>query len=97
MIQRKCGYRLKNRLNYTQMNIVKQPNQLHLSTVFTYLDWVTNTCITYRSRLTEVVHYYKTDYKWCIIIYYTYKLCTKTIKANWLQIDLILNTVYTGV
>ena len=33
MIQRKCGYRLTDRLNYTQMNIVKQPNQLLLSTL----------------------------------------------------------------
>ena len=30
MIQRKCGYRLKDRL---QMNIIKQPNQLLLSTL----------------------------------------------------------------
>ena len=33
MIQRKCGYRLTEKLNYTQMNIVEQPNQLLLSTV----------------------------------------------------------------
>ena len=43
-----------------------------------------------------MVHYYKTDHIWYIIIYYTYKLSTKNVKVDWLQIDLILNTVYTG-
>ena len=75
---------------------IKHLNQLLLATVTAYLAWVSNTSITYRNRFTEVVHYYKTDHKWCIIIYYTHKLCTKTVKDDWLQIDLILNTVYTG-